>query len=413
MALEEPTYHNVFAALAGLGLHPTPVPMGEGGIDLAALERALARPEVRLVYTIPTFHNPMGITHLAGAPPRAARDRRRAGQARARGRLPDGPRGPRQALRPRSPRSTRRGWWCNFSSFSKTLFPGVRIGAILARGRHVQGLLALKRASDLSDAMPLQAALAELVGSGAYDRHLTVAARASWRGRRKALARHAAGPRCRPAPRWTRARGRLPVLGRAARRPRHGGTCSRRATRGARAALTPPATSSCATAGAPMRCASRWRMADEAAAARGVGAAGRARARAAGPRRRASRGAAVHVEEPLMSDNGNGQGPRHGAVLRDQGGAGRDAEGRRHHGRDQAEQANIAEDAGAAAVMAWNAFPPTSARKAASRAWPDRGDRGHPANGLDPGDGEGRIGHFQEARCWRRSASISSTRARC
>jgi DNA-binding transcriptional MocR family regulator len=57
-------------------------------------------------------------------------------------------------------------------SFSKSLFPGVRVGAVVARGRLVDALLALKRATDLSDAMPLQAALAEFVASGAYDRHL-------------------------------------------------------------------------------------------------------------------------------------------------------------------------------------------------------------------------------------------------
>jgi DNA-binding transcriptional MocR family regulator len=36
----------------------------------------------------------------------------------------------------------------------------------------VDGLLALKRATDHSDAMPLQAALAEFVAEGDYDRHL-------------------------------------------------------------------------------------------------------------------------------------------------------------------------------------------------------------------------------------------------
>jgi 2-aminoadipate transaminase len=57
-------------------------------------------------------------------------------------------------------------------SFSKSLFPGVRIGAVSARGRAVDGLLALKNASDLSGAMILQAAVADFVKSGAYDRHL-------------------------------------------------------------------------------------------------------------------------------------------------------------------------------------------------------------------------------------------------
>jgi hypothetical protein len=46
---------------------------------------------------------------------------------------------------------------------------------------------------------------------------------------------------------------------------------------------------------------------------------------------------------------------------------GRDAEGRRDHGRGHPEQAKIAEDAGAVAVMALERCPPTSACRA---AWP-------------------------------------------
>ena len=60
----------------------------------------------------------------------------------------------------------------HLSSFSKSLFPGARVGSISARGRALEGLVALKHSTDLSDAMPLQAALEEFVRSGAYDRHL-------------------------------------------------------------------------------------------------------------------------------------------------------------------------------------------------------------------------------------------------
>jgi 2-aminoadipate transaminase len=57
-------------------------------------------------------------------------------------------------------------------SFSKSLFPGVRVGSLSAHGRALEGLVALKHATDLSDALPLQAGLARFVESGAYDRHL-------------------------------------------------------------------------------------------------------------------------------------------------------------------------------------------------------------------------------------------------
>jgi DNA-binding transcriptional MocR family regulator len=57
-------------------------------------------------------------------------------------------------------------------SFSKSLFPGIRVGSISARGRALEGLVALKHATDLSDALPTQVALARFLESGAYDRHL-------------------------------------------------------------------------------------------------------------------------------------------------------------------------------------------------------------------------------------------------
>jgi 2-aminoadipate transaminase len=57
-------------------------------------------------------------------------------------------------------------------SFSKSLFPGIRVGSISAQGRTLEGLVALKHATDLSDSLPMQAALARFLESGAYDRHL-------------------------------------------------------------------------------------------------------------------------------------------------------------------------------------------------------------------------------------------------
>jgi DNA-binding transcriptional MocR family regulator len=60
VAVEEPTYHNVLAALAALGLRAAPVPIRDGAPDLVALERTLERSDVKVFYTMPTFHNPLG-----------------------------------------------------------------------------------------------------------------------------------------------------------------------------------------------------------------------------------------------------------------------------------------------------------------------------------------------------------------
>jgi len=78
--------------------------------------------------------------------------------------------------------------------------------------------------------------------------------------------------------------------------------------------------------------------------------------------------------------------------------SGRHAPRRRHHGRRQSEQAKIAEDSGAVAVMALERVPSDIRRTAAWRAMSDpemiQGSR----PGHDSGHGQGRIGHFAEAQ---------------
>jgi DNA-binding transcriptional MocR family regulator len=185
VAVEEPTYQNALAALVALGLRAAPVPMMAAGADLDALDRALARPEVRAFYTIPTFHNPLGtstgLEHRKELLAIAARhgkaviedayemDLRYAGRA-----LPS-----LAAL-------DEEGLVVQLLTFSKSLFPGVRAGAMVARGRHVEALLALRHAADLGGSLPLQAALADFLRSGAYDRHLA-AQRKRLKARRDAL----------------------------------------------------------------------------------------------------------------------------------------------------------------------------------------------------------------------------------
>jgi 2-aminoadipate transaminase len=172
VAVEEPTYSNVLAALLALGLRAVPVPMRPDGVDLAALEPVLARPDVKLFYTIPTFHNPLGTTTSLEHRRELLRIARASAvpvvedtcevDLRFRGRPV-----PSLAALDDS------GAVIHLFSFSKSLFPGARLGLMATRGRALEGLLALRHASDLSGALPLQAALDDLVRSGAYDRHLS------------------------------------------------------------------------------------------------------------------------------------------------------------------------------------------------------------------------------------------------
>jgi DNA-binding transcriptional MocR family regulator len=208
VALEEPTYNNALAAVFGLGLKATPIPMRENGPDLAALDHALAQPEVKVLYTIPTFHNPLGTTT-------SFEHRRALLEIAARHGKPIIEDGYETDLRfsgratPSLAALDRTGLVLHLFSFSKSLFPGARVGAITARGRLIEALLALKQATDLSDALPLQAALAEFSATGAYDRHLTRVRRVL-RGRCKAMLETLAAE-MPSGTRWTHPEGGLQV----------------------------------------------------------------------------------------------------------------------------------------------------------------------------------------------------------
>lgn len=172
VAVEEPTYHNLLAVLVGLGLRPTPVPMTPDGPDLDALSRVLARPEVKAFYTMPSFHNPMGTTTSLAHRRRLLDVAARRGKPVVEDAFEMDLRFTGSAIPPLAALDDH-GLVVHLFSFSKSLFPGVRVGSVMARGRALEGLRALKRTIDLSGAPVLQAAVADFVEGGAYERHLT------------------------------------------------------------------------------------------------------------------------------------------------------------------------------------------------------------------------------------------------
>lgn len=173
VAVEEPTYHNVLGVLVGLGLRPAPVPMTDDGPDLEMLARTLARPEVKAFYTMPSFHNPLGTTTSLGHRRALLEVAAGAGKPVIEDGFEMDLRYDGREVPPLAALDTY-GVVVHLFSFSKSLFPGVRIGSVCARGRAVDGLLALKHTTDLSGVLVLQAAVADFVRRGGYDRHLEV-----------------------------------------------------------------------------------------------------------------------------------------------------------------------------------------------------------------------------------------------
>jgi len=173
VCLSAPTYHQMFGLLRGLGLEARTIPDGEQGVDETRLARELTRPGLRLVYAMPNFANPTGRTW-----DRAARVRfleATAGFAGAileddfeadlRFRGDDEPTLRSLSAEPRV---------LSLGTVSKGLFPGARVGWVAGDAAVIERLAGLKRFSDLSSGMLLQAALADFIERGHYERHLRV-----------------------------------------------------------------------------------------------------------------------------------------------------------------------------------------------------------------------------------------------
>jgi len=90
-------------------------------------------------------------------------------------------------------------------TFSKTLFPGLRLGWVAADRECIDGLAAVKRYSDLGASPLLQMAVEHFCRMGCYDRHLQRLARAF---RKRMGAAHRTLERCLPRGiEWTRSAG--------------------------------------------------------------------------------------------------------------------------------------------------------------------------------------------------------------
>ena len=190
--VESPTYNLALGTLRDHPVEVVGVPLGGQGLDVDALERTLARlstagTRARLLYTIPTFHNPSGVCL---APERRRRLLELARQWDLtlveddvyRELAYDGP-APSSlwSVDPEAP-------VVRLGSFSKSLAPGLRVGWINAR-RDIVERLSGSGVLD-SGGCPSQFAaslVAELLHGDSYEAHVAGLRRA-YASRRDALA---------------------------------------------------------------------------------------------------------------------------------------------------------------------------------------------------------------------------------
>jgi DNA-binding transcriptional MocR family regulator len=169
--VEQPGYLGVIERIKLQGIHAVGVPMDEEGILPGALEAAIEAHHPRLLYMVPTFQNPTGVS--------MSLERQQEILAIAKrhelvileddiyGSLSyDGP-----SPLPLKARDSS-GLVIYLSSFSKMLMPGIRVGLLAVAPPRLGSLIAAKRLSDLHSPPLIQYALADYLQRGGFAAHL-------------------------------------------------------------------------------------------------------------------------------------------------------------------------------------------------------------------------------------------------
>ena len=171
VAVEAPTYSRAIDILRLRNVEIIEIPMRNGGMSLDILENYVKRQSPVLIYTIPNFHNPTGITtdqshreRLIGICEEFAiplvedgfeEEMKYFGKAVL----------PIKSM-------DRNKVVIYIGTFSKILFPGLRIGWVAAAKECIDHLVPLQRASIISGNILNQAALFRFCKSGHYDLHI-------------------------------------------------------------------------------------------------------------------------------------------------------------------------------------------------------------------------------------------------
>jgi 2-aminoadipate transaminase len=206
--VENPTYTGAVQVFHSYGAELAGVPVDVEGVIVRLLEEAVARRRPKLLYLMPNFQNPTSETMSL------ARRKALVDLASAR-RLPileddfggdlrfEGADLPSLKALPGG------GDVIYLSTFAKKLLPGLRIGWIAAPRQLAEHITGLKKITDYSTSLLLQAAVHEFCRRGDLERHLTHVVR-QYRERRDAML--SAMRRCFPQEvSWTKPPGGLVI----------------------------------------------------------------------------------------------------------------------------------------------------------------------------------------------------------
>jgi 2-aminoadipate transaminase len=183
--VEEPSYLAALQAFSLAGAHVVPVACDDDGLDPDAVAAAARRHGARLLYTIPTFHNPTGRTLPLERRVALAAVAERSGLWL----LEDDPYGELRYRGEPLPSLATLGagdrTLC-LSTLSKVAAPGLRIGWVRTPAALRSSLVVAKQAADLHSSTIDQAAAARWLAAVDLDAHIE-GLRAAYGARRDAL----------------------------------------------------------------------------------------------------------------------------------------------------------------------------------------------------------------------------------
>ncbi|MFC0216560.1 PLP-dependent aminotransferase family protein [Paenibacillus chartarius] len=165
--VEQPSYNIYLRYLEAEGIPVVGIPRNAAGIDLQELERKFKNGGIKFFYTMSRYHNPLGTTYNAGERKSIAE---LAGKYDVYVVEDDymGDLGEDKAFEPIYAYS-RTSHVVYVKSFSKIIFPGLRLGAVVLPERLAETFHACKGYTDTS--LLSQAALDVYIKNGMYERH--------------------------------------------------------------------------------------------------------------------------------------------------------------------------------------------------------------------------------------------------
>ena len=171
VAFETPTYSRAIDIFRLSNVKMIEVPMNRDGMDLDALEHLLSQESPVMIYTIPNFHNPTGITTEQSHRERLLHICELYGTPLVEDGFEEEMKYFGKAVLPIKSMD-HRGVVIYLGTFSKILFPGLRIGWIAADKECIDRLVPIQRASIISGNLLDQAALDRFCRLGYYDLHI-------------------------------------------------------------------------------------------------------------------------------------------------------------------------------------------------------------------------------------------------